>query len=158
MVIKPADLILVRGSGLIAGAIAGITHSLYSHVAIVVKENELFEAQGFRPVGYQSLDFYAGCADVYTCDELTDEDRAAIVATILTYKDRHYSYPLLAWEFMRYTVGPIIMPVYDWQPIICSTLAATGYRQSRFDLWPRTRWPTPGDIPLTQRLRYAGSY
>lgn len=36
--LKPADLILVRGTGLISHAIEDVEHSPYSHVAIYVKD------------------------------------------------------------------------------------------------------------------------
>jgi hypothetical protein len=147
----------VRGSGAISGIIEGVTHSPYSHVAIVVKENELIEAQGFRPVGYQALDFYSGCADVYTCDELTDDDRVAIARYAEGFEGRHYSYLLDIYELLRYTLGVTLMPGKDWQPINCSTLAAAIYRKRGYDLWRSIRLPVPGDIPRTPRLRKSGS-
>jgi hypothetical protein len=157
MEIKPADLILVRGEDLIGNTIELITHSPYSHVAGIVKPNELIEAQGFRRTGYQALDFYAGKADVYTCDELTDEQRAQIVANVTRYVDRRYSYLLIGWELLRYTFGVMLMPSKDWQPIICSTLWAEAYRQAGVDLCPGIRFPTPGDIASSKKLRKAGS-
>jgi hypothetical protein len=157
MDIRPADLILVRGEDLIGNTIELITHSPYSHVAGVVKPNELIEAQAFRRTGYQGLDYYDGCADVYTCDELTDEQRAQIVAGVTKYVGRHYSYLLLGWELLRYMFGFMLAPAKDWQPIICSTLWAEAYRAAGVDLCPGVRYPTPGDVAQSGLLRKVGS-
>lgn len=52
-----ADLIFVRGTGPISRAIEEIEHSPYSHVAGVVKENELIEAPA-RICSYLWADAY----------------------------------------------------------------------------------------------------
>lgn len=57
MGIRSADFILVRGDDLIGNTIELITHSPYSHVAGQIKSNEFIEAQAFRKMGYQGLDF-----------------------------------------------------------------------------------------------------
>jgi hypothetical protein len=157
MEIKQADLILVRGDDLIGKTIKFITHSPYSHLAGVVKPNELIEAQGFRRTGYQALDFYAGKVDVFTCDELTDEQRTQIVAGVTRYVGRRYSYMLLGWELLRYTFGVMLMPSKDWQPIICSTLWADAYHAAGVDLCPGIRFPTPADVANSKLLRMVGS-
>jgi len=157
MQIKTSDLILVRGDGLLGNTIEVVTHSLYSHVAGLAKPNELIEAQGFRKTGYQGLDYYAGSTDVYTCDELTDEQRMLIVDNVENYIGRRYSYLLIVWEFLRYTVGLSLAPSKDWQPVICSTLWVNVYRAVGIDLCPGIRFPTPGDIANSQLLRKVGS-
>lgn len=158
MVIRRADLILVNGAGIISDTIERITRSPYSHVAGVVKEYELIEAQGLRKTGYQGLDFYAGAADVYTCDELTDEQRARIIANVTRCVGRRYSYLLIAWELIRYSVGVMIVPTWEWEPIVCSTLWINeGYRRAGIDPCPGIRYPTPGDIAKSPVFRKVGS-
>ena len=102
MEIKPADLILVRGVGFVSEAIEGVTKSPYSHVGIVVKENELIEAEGFKRTGYNDLDAYHGLADVYRYDVATDKQRQQIVDYLTKEVGTHYCYALLLWEFIRY--------------------------------------------------------
>jgi hypothetical protein len=75
--IKLADLILVRGNEGLSYEIEWITRSLYSHVAGLVKPNELIEAQSFRKTEYQALDYYQGY--VFTCDWATDEQRRSSI-------------------------------------------------------------------------------
>ena len=154
MEIKPADLILVRGIDWISRTIEDVEKSPYSHVAIVVKENELIEAQGFRPTGYAGLDIYRGIADVYTCDEATDEQRQQIVNYLVKEVGTHYCYPLLLWELIRYETG-ILLP-YDPGPSrICSYLATDAYTKAGLDLWSGIRFPSPADVPNV--LRKIGS-
>jgi hypothetical protein len=158
MQIRSCDLILVRGTGILSEAIEVITHSPYSHLAGVAKPNELIEAQGFRKTGYQGLDYYSGCADVFTCDSLTDKQRVEMVANVTKFVGNHYSYLLDVWEFVRYVFGVTIMPSKDWQPIICSTLwAVKGYRHVGIDLCPGIMFPTPGDIANSKLLRKVAS-
>jgi hypothetical protein len=156
--IKLADLILVRGNEGLSYEIEWITRSPYSHVAGVVKPNELIEAQAFRKTGYQGLDFYVGCADVFTCDLATDEQRIQMVANVERYVGSHYSYLLIGWELIRYTIGILLVPVKKWEPIICSTLWANAYRSVGIDLCPGIRFPTPADVGNPKLLRKIGSY
>lgn len=154
--IRPADIILVNGAGLISDTIERITRSPYSHVAGVVNDSQIVEAQSFRKTGYAALSSYQG-ADVYTCDELTDEQRAKIVTNVSRQIGRRYSYVLIAWELIRYTVGVMLVPTFDWEPIICSTLWINeGYRRSGIDPCPGIKYPTPGDIALSPLFRKVG--
>ena len=151
MEIKPADIILVRGTDWISHAIEDVEKSPYSHVAVVVEGKEIIEAQGFRPTGYAGLDTYRGIADVYTCDEATDEQRRKILNYLKMEVGTHYSYLLLAWEYARYKTG-ILLP-YDPGPSrICSYLATDAYTKCGLNLWPRIRFPTPADVSGPLRL------
>jgi hypothetical protein len=157
--IKLGDLILVRGNEGLSYEIEWITRSPYSHVAGVVKPNELIEAQAFRKTGYQALDYYAGCADLFTCDAATDEQRLQMVANIERFIGSHYSYLLIGWELIRYAFGVMLMPKKSWDPIICSTLwVVEGYRHVGIDLCPGIRFPSPADIANSNLLRKISSY
>jgi hypothetical protein len=159
MEIKLADLVLVRGNEGLSYEIEWITRSPYSHVAGVVKPNELIEAQAFRKTGYQGLDYYSGCSDVFTCDIATDEQRDQIVANVERFIGSHYSYLLIVWELIRYAFGVTFMPKKSWDPIICSTLwVVEGYRSVGIDLCPGIRFPTPGDVANSKLLIKIGSY
>jgi hypothetical protein len=154
------DLVLVRGTEGLSREIEWITHSPYSHVAGLVKPNELIEAQAFRRTGYQALDTYSGCADVFTCDHLTDEQRATIVAGVERYIGRRYSYLLIGWELLRYTLGTMLIPKKSWHPaVICSTLwVVEGYRYAGIDICPGIRYPSPADVGNSKSLRKVGSF
>ncbi|UUZ80622.1 hypothetical protein LJK88_38180 [Paenibacillus sp. P26] len=154
---RPGDLVLIRGVTLIGDTIEFITHSPYSHLAGVVNPQQLFEAQGFRRAGYQSLIFYAGRGDVYTCDELTDCQRRRIVVAAERHAGAAYSYLLLGWELIRYVFGLTLFAPRDWHPIICSTLWARAYQAAGVDLCPGTRFPTPADIAASPKLRKISS-
>lgn len=157
MEIKFGDLILERGTGPISEAIEQISHSPYSHVAGYVKDNELIEANGFRKIGYQALDYYAGKADVFSCESLTDEQRSQIVDYVKNEVGGHYDYVLLVWEFLRYVFN-LILPYKEAKTVrICSTLWADAYRSVGIDLCPGIKYPSPGDLAESKLLRNMGS-
>jgi hypothetical protein len=151
MEIKPADLVLVRGTGPVADIIKRVTNSPYSHVAMLVKPNELIEAQGFRNTGYQGLDFYQGCSDIYTLDMLTEDQRARIVAHMMQEVGGKYDYKLLAWEFGHY-VFHLDLPFHeDTGHHDCMTAVAEAYRVV-VDPWPGRPYPVPGNIEQFRKI------
>lgn len=158
MELKPGDLIFEKGTGLISDGIEDISQSTYSHTAGLVKENELIEANGFRKIGYQALDYYDGKADVYTCDDLTDGQRELIIHYVQQEVGGHYDYFLLVWEFIRY-VFHWLLPYQEGKTVrICSTLWADAYRQAGIDLCPGIRYPSPGDLANSKLLQKIGSF
>lgn len=156
--IRPADLILVRGSGVLDRAIEGITHSEYSHATGLVKPNELIEAQAFRTTGYQGLDYYQGRSDVYTCDSLTDEQRQQIVAFVMREVGTRYDYELIGWELEHYVLHVDLPFVEGDSRHDCSTLWSDAYRSVGVELCPGIKYPTPGDLAHSPLLNKIGSF
>ena len=153
MEIKPADLILVKGTDWISKTIEDVEHSPYSHVAGMVKENVLIEALGFKRTGYQALDYYAGRADVFTCDELTEEQRRLIIEYVKQEVGGHYDYLLLAWEFLRYVFN-LLLPYKEGRTLrICSALWADAFRSVGIGLCPGIKYPSPADVAESKFLR-----
>lgn len=160
MQIKPADLILVRGTGIISEAIEDVEHSPYSHVAGVASliiGTELIEAEGFRRTGYQALSHYAGHADVFRCDSLTIYDRKKIRELAEREVGGHYDYALLFIELIRYWFGVILPYREPPKARICSVLWAGIYREAGIDLCPGIRYPSPADVAQSKLLRKVGS-
>lgn len=154
---KLGDLIFVRGDAPIPKIIEEITDSPYYHVAGLVKENELIEANGFRKTGYAGLDYYWGHADVYTCDSLTDEQRQKIVEYVTAFVGSRYDYPLIVWEAARYLLR-WVWPYKEGKSRICSTLWADAYREVGVELCPGIRYPSPADLAQSKLLRKVGSF
>lgn len=154
--IKPGDIILEKGTGLISETIEDISKSIYSHTAGYAKENELIEANGFRKTGYQALDYYDGIADVFTCDSLTDEQRKQIVEYVTKEVGGRYDYLLLFLEAIRFLFH-VIIPHNERTNRICSTLWADAYRDVGIDLCPGIEYPSPGDLANSKLLVKVGS-
>lgn len=152
MEIKPADLILVKGRDCLSYVIEDVEKSPYSHAAGVVKENELIEAQGFKRIGYQGIDYYDGQYDVFTCDLLTDEQRKEIAEYAKKQVGKRYDYLLLIWEFIRYEFG-LMLPYRNTQSVICSELWSDAYQSVGIDLCPGIRYPSPADLAESKLLR-----
>lgn len=146
-----ADLILVHGDGWISQGIEDITHGKYSHVAGIVKPNEMVEA-GWRKVQYQGLDYYNGQYDVLTCDMLTDEQRQRIADYAMKQVGKRYDYLLLLWEFIRYEFG-LFLPYINTDSVICSELWSDAYRSVGVDLCPGVKYPSPNELANSKLLR-----
>jgi uncharacterized protein YycO len=155
---KPGDLILVRGNSFISAAIEDISNSIYSHVAGIVKENELIEAEGFRDIGYQALDYYKGKADVFVCDILTDEKREKIVEYVKNEIGGKYDYPLLFVEAARFLLHITFPYKEKFNCRICATLYVEAYRSVGIDLTPGIKYPSPGDVANSKLLRKVMSF
>ncbi|UOF88862.1 hypothetical protein LSG31_13020 [Fodinisporobacter ferrooxydans] len=157
MNLRPGDLVFVRGTTWFEKAIEDITSSQYSHVAGIVKENELIEAQGFRKTGYQGLDCYYGQSDIFTCAGLSDEQRQAIIECVLSEVGTRYDYILILWEAVRYLLHKVF-PYKETKRRICSTLWADAYKAAGIDLCPGIRYPSPEDLAQSKLLKKIGSY
>lgn len=158
MDIRPADIILVRGTGFTDHVIEGVTLSPYSHATGLVKPNELIEAQAFRTTGYQGLDFYKGSSDIFTCDELTDDQRQRIVAFVMAEVGTRYDYALIGRELEHYVLHVDLPFVEGDGRHDCSTLWADAYRWVGVDPCPGIKYPTPGDLGKSTLLRMLGSF
>jgi uncharacterized protein YycO len=155
--IRTADLLLVRGTGWMDKAIEIVSHSPYSHVAGVVKENELVESVGFQKTGYEGIDTYARKSDLYTCDALTDQQRKDIVQFVISKIGTGYDYFLIAWEAGHFLLG-INVPYRENGRYDCSTLWADAYKSVGIDLCPGIQFPTPGDLAQSSLLRFVGQF
>jgi uncharacterized protein YycO len=151
------DLLLVRDVDFVSRSIEKITHSPYSHVAIFTGPNELVEAQGFKRVGYQDAGVYQGKADVFRCYPSTFNQREKVVESVKSHIGQHYDYLLLGVELVRYAFG-VVLPWYEHDSVICSTLAADGYRDAGIDPCLDIAFPSPADIANSRRFRKIGAW
>lgn len=147
MHLQTGDLLFVRGDDFISDSIEVISGSAYSHVAIIVDDKTVIEAQGFRKVGFQPIEKYRGRGDVLTFkDGLTHDQRQKILDFAESKIGSRYSYPLILWKAMQYLLK--IMWVYKAKPdeFICSTLARDAYLAAGIDLTVKQTYPSPGDL------------
>lgn len=156
--IKPADIILVSGTGKISKLIEEIENSKFSHSAIYVKNNELIEAEGIRKVGYQVLDYYDERATVFRCDILTNKQRNKIVEYVIKTIGYHYDFRLLFLELISYLFDILIPYKGDKDSRICSTLVVDAYRSVGVDLCLGIGYPSPKDVSESELLRVVGTY
>jgi uncharacterized protein YycO len=154
---KTADLLLVHGTSFVDRVIEVVSRSKYSHVAGIVKENELIESLGFRKTGYQGIDTYRGHSDLFTCDILTDDQRKQIVQFAVKQVGTRYDYFLIAWEAEHFLLG-VDVPFHEHGRFDCSTLWADAYRSVDVDLCPGIPFPTPGDLAKSKLMRKVGSF
>ena len=151
----PADVILVYGNLLFDRVVQHVTHSKYSHVAIVADKPEyVIEAQEFSRVHYQDTGAYIGHADVFRCDLLDSLQRDQLIKNAEKHLNQRYDYLLVFIEFIRYTLG-VMLPYYEHNSVICSTLVSNAYKSVGVDLC-EVKYPSPADIAKSGVLRYQG--
>lgn len=154
---RQCDLIFVRGMSPFDHLVESISHSPYSHVAMVVKPNETFETQALRGAEYNGLDVYRGASDVFTCDSMTDDQRAQAAAEIVKHANERYGYRLLLWEGVHYLLH--WDPPYDQtEAPDCSQLVLNCFRTIGIDLCPGLTVASPGDLAQSKFLRNIGPF
>jgi uncharacterized protein YycO len=156
-ILRPGDILLVRGHTWIDKIIRRITKSTYSHVAGVINFNEAVEILPFQRTGFRKLKSYAGRADIFTYKSLTYEQRKKILDFVLTKIGTQYDYKLILWEASRYLLH-WKWPYKAHNACLCSTLWVEAYRNAGIDLCPNILYPSPGDLENSSKLQKIESY
>jgi len=147
---KPADIILVKGTDILDKLIEDAEHSVYSHCALAINDTTVIQA-AFAGVDYlniNSFDIY----DVYTCDSLTDDQRSGIINYAVSQLGKKYDYKLLAWEIVHLEFD-FEFPIEEKNKFICSTFVADSYDSQKVFICPTDLYPTPEDISISELLR-----
>ena len=140
-----------KGLTWIGKEIESITKSEYSHIAGLVKTNELIEAAGFRKTGYQGVDYYAGDGGYFYMSFSNREQREIIVNYAIQEVGSRYDYLLILWEAIRYMTH-VLLPYKEMKSRICSTLWSDAYLAAGIDLCPGVKYPSPGDLAESKSL------
>lgn len=124
--------------------------SRYTHAFVVLDDDTLIEAQPGGAV-IRPLSEYDGEDVLYSKFDLTDEQRATIVATARSLEGTPYSfldYLFLALYRIRIRVPWITRRVESNKHMICSQLAEYCYEEAGWDIIPGTmpNYVTPGKL------------
>lgn len=147
------DICLDKGSGLLSKAIEEFEHSKYSHATAYVDNNLLIEAEGFETTGAVAIEKYHGQLDIFSHDDLTEQQREGIKKYLESQVGSHYDYLLILIEAIRYGLH-IVLPYREpFKSHICSTLVADAYKLVGIDLCPGIKYPSPGDLSQSKLLK-----
>ncbi|GAB2696602.1 hypothetical protein [Kitasatospora kifunensis] len=137
----------------IGQALLGDGDCPYEHAFLVLPDGQLIEAE---PGGARIADLseYAGREVLYVAPAgLTDEERAAICAAALKYRDVPYSfldYAAIAAHRFHLPGSPLLKGyVASTRHLICSQLVDQCYQDAGIHLFQDGRWPgysTPADL------------
>jgi len=152
---KVGDLVLVKGNSIISSLIKDVQNSQYSHVAGIIKENVIIEAD-WDGVNYNALDYYNGMADIYRCDSLTKGKRYVLPKLAINELKDPYDYLLLIVQLIRYWFN-LKLPYISVNRQQCGVLWVNIYRKLGIDLCPGQQYPSPAEISESKLLRYVGS-
>lgn len=156
--LQPGDLIFIRGNQGVAGPIKKLTRSPYTHMAGLVLNDTVIESQGLRRTGYELVDTYRGVADVYTCADISYEQRQKVVSFVKQEIGTKYDYLLICWMACRYIIGDVVPLIASKKRRICTTLWADAYRAAGIELCPDIEHPSPGELSKSKYLKFVGSF
>lgn len=155
--IQPGDILLLSGNHWVDKIIKLVTQSPYSHVAGVVNPNQVVEISPLSTVRYKDLQEYNARADVFTCNQLSEDDRKKIVDYVTAKIGTSYDYNLIIWEASRFLLN-WKWPYENKDSNLCSTLWSDAYREAGIDLCPDVKFPVPGDLSKSRYLHKTRSF
>ena len=156
---KRGDILACKNNSYLSKFIRFLTKSKFSHLAIIVNKNEIIEADGIiGHICYRNISEYKNYADIYTCDNLTDEQRNNICKYAISKVGQKYDYYLLFVLFVKQVFG-VKIRIRDGEKDICSELVNDAYFNGAGVILSKKRFPIPDDVIFNENniLRYVGS-
>lgn len=143
--IKPADIILMKGSSPISREIEFITQSQFSHVALIFDPEKMLTIEA-TPNGviHGDLTKYTGCSSVFRLNEITEEQSEKILKFAEQQLGKPYDYEELIELFLKY-VFHILTNDFEKGRYICSTFVNSAYLSAGIRL-TKVNIPSPEDI------------
>jgi len=143
--LKPADIILKNGTGGLSTGVELITHSQFSHAALVSdpEKNQTIEAT-LDGVVNGHISSYRGCSAVFRIKTITQEQAENIVKYAEHQLGKPYDYEELVNLFLRY-VFHIPNNRIEKGRFICSTFVNAAYASVGIRLTSQN-FPSPEDI------------
>jgi uncharacterized protein YycO len=152
------DILLKHGFGPLSLAIETVSHSLFSHVAIIVDPEKelLIEADGFRDVGFKDMKDYIGECLIVRVADLSNFQCEQLIDFLHTQIGKPYDYVAILEEFERYFLG-FVPTEHDERKYICSTLVSRAFHHIGITLTD-VPLPSPNDIAQSKRITPIGFY
>lgn len=156
MGLEIGNIIASRGDSIISSVIKKITYSKYSHLAIIVSNTLIIEADGISGfIKYRNIEDFQSYSDIFTCDSLTDKKSQEMIFYLEGKVGQKYDRILLFWLFVKY-VFRVKLPYKNDSSMICSELVNNAYKSVGVRL-SKKRFPSPKDIINSKLLRKIGS-
>lgn len=90
--LKPYDILAVKGSSWVSPVIRELTHSPYSHIALVLYNNQIAETDYATPEHITQFHYSPDQYDIYRYLPLTDEQGKKILEYITEHLGAAYDY------------------------------------------------------------------
>jgi uncharacterized protein YycO len=144
--LKKADIILRRGTAAISEGIEVVTHSKFSHAAIVVDpdKNLLIDVVLRDGVAHRDIKEFIGVSTVLRMETLIDQQAESIVTYAEKQLGKPYDFEEMIDMFLRY-VFHIPNNEEEKGRFICSTFVNAAYGSAGIRL-TKQNLPSPEDI------------
>jgi uncharacterized protein YycO len=154
-ILKKGDIILKRGTGRLSRDIEFVTHSQFSHAALVSDpDKNLIIETGLHGVGHSHVKDFIGMSFVFRMKTMTDEQAEQIVKYAENQLGKPYDYEELVEIFLRY-VFHIPNNEEEKGRYVCSTFVNEAYASAGIRL-TKQNIPSPEDIYESSLLTKIG--
>jgi len=158
---RPGDVLVFSGDGVVRGGIKFLSASNFNHAAIYLGGDKLqvIDATDGQGVSVRSLDDAVrdqNIAVVLRIPGLTAEQMQKIVQTAMSWEGASYSYKNLWPAASGFIETPAPAKPGAAKPgVICSEFVQKVFRENGFTLANRN-FPSPGDLLLSGQLKAVG--
>jgi uncharacterized protein YycO len=151
--VEQFDLLFYRGSGVAASIISKVTKSPYTHVALVLDEFHLVEADWYHPLAIRHIEYRTENFDIYRVGDLDDVQRSRIKRYIYETINSPYDYPLVLSHLLKYFFGGKLL-FNSPRRFDCSEWVDLAFNYAGIDLLPNTQISTvtPADLVKSPKL------
>jgi hypothetical protein len=100
--VKEFDLLFYKGEGIVSNVIKKVTKSDYSHVALVLDDYHLLEADWKKPLSIRHFSYRAEDYDIYRVEGLMEEHKDRLRRYIVDTINSPYDFALIASHLLNY--------------------------------------------------------
>jgi hypothetical protein len=149
---EPFDLLFYRGKGIVSKAVKQFSDSPYSHVALVLDEYHLLEANWNHPLSIRHISYRRSDYDVYRVVGLEERQKEKIREYIQQTINAGYDYRLVISHVFHYFFkGKLI---HDENRFDCSEWIDLAFMYAGVNLLPYRldSLVTPGELADSDKL------
>jgi hypothetical protein len=146
------DLLFYKGTNPVSKLISKVTKSPYTHVALVLDEFHLVEADWYHPLAIRHIVYRTGDYDIYRPQNLTEKQKAKIKAYIYETINSGYDYKLVMSHLFKYFGGKLLDNPSRFD---CSEWIDLAFLYSGYDFLPNVAFSTitPAELVKSPKLK-----
>lgn len=145
MDLQPGDIILFKGNGIVSKFVKFFTRSEYTHVAMMVSDTKMIEANWNKKVNVVDFIYNPLEMEVYRYkNSLNVNQQISVVQTSYEMLNKYYDYAqIVVYLFEFFSKKHFNNPFNFQQFVICSELIDKSYLKLMIDLVP---WRSIGNV------------
>lgn len=146
------DLVFYKGNSFVSKIVRKITKSEYSHVALVLDEYHLLEADWRKPLSIRHISYKTQEYDVFRVEELTEKQKEYIKEFMMDTLNTPYDFTLILAHLLNYFFKvKLFHSPYRYD---CSEWIDLAFLYAGVDLLPMTKSSTvtPAELSKSPKI------